>query len=81
MKTVNLTELRQYLPTYLKRVASGEVIGITSHGKIIARLLPEEDPTAEARKWLEGLRGKVILGDVVSPVGDMEEWGADENHL
>lgn len=80
MKTINVTELRQHLPTYLKRAAAGEEISITSHGKVIARLLPEKDPSQEARNWLESLRGKVVLGDIISPVGDME-WNADENHL
>jgi prevent-host-death family protein len=45
MTTVNVTELRQHLPAYLKRAAAGEEILIASHGKIIARLLPEEDPS------------------------------------
>ena len=81
METINVTELRQHLPAYLKRVASGEEIGSTSQGKIIARLLPEEDPSEKARKWLESLRGKVILVDVVRPVAGSEEWRADEDHL
>lgn len=80
MDTVNITEFRKHLPTYLKRVAAGEEIGITSHGRVIARLLPEQDPSVEARNWIESLREKVILGDVVSPVEGIE-WNADENHL
>jgi prevent-host-death family protein len=80
MHTVNITEFRKHLPTYLKRVAAGEEIGITSHGRVIARLLPEQDPSEEARNWLESLRGKVILGDVVSPIEDIE-WNSDENHV
>ncbi|MCL4460119.1 MAG: type II toxin-antitoxin system prevent-host-death family antitoxin [Nitrospirae bacterium] len=80
MMTVNVTELRQHLPAYLKQAAAGEEILIASHGKIIARLLPEEDPSRKAKNWLESLRGKVLLGDVVSPVEDTG-WSADENHL
>lgn len=81
MNTVNVTELRQHLPAFLRRVAKGEVIGITSHGRLIARLLPEEDPSIGAKQWLESLRGKVLLGDIESPVSETEEWNADENHL
>lgn len=81
MNTVNVTELRQHLPAFLRRVSKGETIGITSHGRLIARLLPEEDPSLEAKKWLESLRGKVFLCDVESPVGETEQWNADENHL
>ena len=80
MHTINVTEFRRHLPAYLKRVAAGEEIGITSHGRLIARLLPEQDSSFEARNWLESLRGKVILGDVVSPIETIE-WNADENHV
>ena len=81
MNTVNVTELRQHLPSFLRRVDKGEVIGITSHGRLIARLVPDTDPSADARKWLESLRGKVILGDVESPAGETDPWSADENNL
>lgn len=80
MIRVNVTELRQNLPTFLRRVTMGEVIGITSHGKLIARLLPLADPSLEANNGLN-LRGKVLLGDVESPVSETEPWNADENHL
>jgi prevent-host-death family protein len=80
MTRVSVTELRQNLPTFLRRVAKGEVIGITSHGKLIARLLPLADPSLEANNGLN-LRGKVLLGDVESPVSETEPWNADENHL
>ena len=81
MTQVNVTELRQHLPTFLRKVAKGEVIVITSHGKRIPRLTPLTDPSLEAKKWLESLRGKVLLGDVESPAGEQEIWNADENHL
>jgi len=81
MHTVNITEFRQHLPAYLKRVAGGEEIGITSRGRVIARILPERDPGEEARNWLLSLRGKVVLGDIVDPVENTIEWNADENHL
>ena len=81
MTRVNVTELPQRLPTFLRRAAKGVVIGITSHGKLIARLLPLADPSLEAKPWLEHLRGKVLLGDVESPVSETEPWNADENHL
>ena len=81
MTRVNVTELRQHLPTFLRKVAKGEVIAITSHGKLIAQLTPLRDPSLESKKWLESLRGKVLLGDVESPAGEQEIWNADENHL
>lgn len=81
MTQVNVTELQRHLPTVLGKVAKGEVIVITSHGKRIARLTPLTDPSLEAKKWLESLRGKVLLGDVEIPAGEQESWKADKNHL
>lgn len=79
MQTVNTTEFRQHLPNYLRRAAAGEEIRITSRGRVIARLLPEEDVVAAARRRLEALRGQVKLGDVESPSG--EEWDAEKGLL
>ncbi len=56
-----------HLPSYLRWAAAGEEIRITSRGRIIARLLPEEDHIAAARRRLDALQGQVKLGDVESP--------------
>jgi prevent-host-death family protein len=80
MQTVNVTEFRQHLPSYLKQVAAGEEIHITSHGKAIARLLPAEDPSVAARAWLEALRGVGSVGDVISPIDEVE-WTGDADNL
>jgi len=74
MTSVNVTELRQHLPDYLKQVQQGEEIAITSHGKTIARLIPDkqESEREAALKRLEALRGTVIVGDIMAPLD--EEW-------
>jgi len=72
---VNVTELRQHLPSYLDRVQLGEEIEITSHGKLIARLVPVRDEAAAALERLIALRGQCVLGDVMSPSG--EQWDAE----
>lgn len=81
MPSVNVTELRQHLPDYLKQVQSGEEIAITLHGKTIARLVPDckESQREVALKRLETLRGTVIVGDILSPLA--EEWTGDADHL
>ena len=56
MPKVNITELRQNLPTYLARVQKGEAVEVTVRGRVIARILPLEDRRAAARKWLQRLR-------------------------
>ncbi len=81
MSSINVTELRQHLPEYLKQVQAGEEIVITLHGKTIARIVPEakESKREAALKRLEALRGSVIVGDIISPIE--EEWTADADHL
>lgn len=84
MARVSVTNLRQNLPTYLKRVQSGEAIQVTSHGRVIARIEPEQDPAEEARLWLEGLGGSVTLGDVGASIADGDadlEGTGDADHL
>ena len=77
---VNVTNLRQHLPAYLKRVEAGEEIRITSRGRVVARIQPEQDPAEDARLWLQSLRSSVTIGDIESPVEDIE-WAADADNL
>ena len=79
MRTVNVTELREHLPQYLKRVKKGEPIQISVHGEVVARLVPETDPLAEALALRDLWRKTVHLGDVESPID--VEWTADEDNL
>ena len=81
MNSVNVTELRQHLPDYLKQVQQGEEIEITLHGKTIARLVPDrkESKREAALKRLDALRGTVIVGDILAPLE--EEWTGDADNL
>jgi len=38
MTSIDIMELRQHLPEYLKQVQAGEEVIITVHGKAIARI-------------------------------------------
>lgn len=80
MTHVNVTELRQHLPAYLKRVAAGEEIVVTSRGRVIARIQPEIDQAEEALRRLASLQGTVITGDIMSAFAG-ETWTADEDNL
>ena len=76
MKQVNITELRQHLPSYLSSVQKGDEISVTSHGRIIARIIPPDEPQKEASKQLEALRKQAcFVGDVLSPIDD--QWDAE----
>ena len=70
MNSVNVTELRQHLPDYLKQVQQGEEIAITLHGKTIARIVPNHKGSEReaALKRLEALRGRMIVGDILAPL-------------
>lgn len=72
MEDVKLTELREKLPAYLKQVEKGHELRITSRGRVVARLLPPEDPVQAARARLRALRKSARVGDVTTPTG--ERW-------
>jgi prevent-host-death family protein len=80
MSQVNITELRKNLPNYLKKVGKGEELLITSRGKVVARIVPEQDRQALALERLRKQRGTVIIGDIIAPI-DEEAWSADEDNL
>jgi prevent-host-death family protein len=80
MQDINVTELRKHLPSYLRQVARGEAIRVTSNGKVLARIVPEQDPAATARERLEALRGTLVTGDIISPIDDLQ-WSGDDDHL
>ncbi len=79
MQQVKITDLRAHLPDYLKRVRNGEEIQITSHGKPVARLVPELTEVEAAQKRLDALRGTMMVGDVMEPLES--QWGADADNL
>jgi len=74
MEDVKLTALRQKLPAYLKEVEKGRALRVTSRGKVVAHLLPPDDPVQAARTRLKSLRKSAHVGDVIAPTG--ERWGA-----
>lgn len=76
---VNVTQFRQQLPTYLRKARAGTAVSITSHGKVIARLVPEEDAAAAAHARLIALRGRAVIADIESPIG--EKWHAQSGRL
>ena len=80
MTRVSVSELRQHLPAFLKRVQAGEELQVTSRGRIMARVAPEQDPAEEGRQWLLNLRDRVLLGDVVQAIPAVE-WSGDADHL
>lgn len=77
MSKVKVTELRQNLPAYLARVKRGEELEVMVHGKVVARIVPEQDRREAARRHLAELRrnGARIIGDIINM--PKETWGAE----
>lgn len=78
-KKVNITELRQNLPAYIAQARDGETLEVTVRGRVIARIVPEEDRKAAARRRLKALRKTARIGDIMSPSG--EAWDAERGRL
>lgn len=75
MKTVQVTELRQRLPTYLARVQRGERLRISSRGKVIAEIAPPTPAEDEVKAARTRLRGSVLRYEKpLEPVIDPDEW-------
>jgi len=72
METVGVSELRENLMKYIKKVQAGVPVTITSRGHQVARLAPLEERMKESGKILRQLRKTAVLGDIVSPIE--EEW-------
>ena len=69
-------EAKTYLPALLERVARGEQIIITKHGRPVARLVPVDKPDIERRRAaiarIKELRKGLTLG---VPVKQLIEEG------
>ena len=62
MTSIDITELRQHLPEYLKQVQAGEEVVIILHRKAITRIVPDrqESERDAAFKRLDALRSTEI---------------------
>ena len=76
MLSVNVTEFRNHLPAYLDKVKHGELLALTSRGKIVARLVPEVDESLKAREWLASIQAESWVGDITTPLDEI--WEVNE---
>jgi prevent-host-death family protein len=76
---VNVTDLRQNLPSYLERARRGERIRVTSRGAIIAEITGPKATDEEAALLREQLRGAVVHYDSpTEPAYSPGEWSANQ---
>jgi prevent-host-death family protein len=74
METVNISDLRANLLSYLKKASEGSEIAVTSHGEVLATIVPPTDRFKTSRDKLKQLAKTAVLHDVISPTG--ERWDA-----
>ncbi len=74
MKTISISDLRANLLDMINEVKKGKSILVTSHGKPVAQINPPTSKRKEAKAAIKELRKTAIIGDVLSPTGEI--WDA-----
>jgi prevent-host-death family protein len=77
MQEVAISEFKAKCLALLDRVQkTKKPIRITRRGKPIAEVVPPS-PAADSRSWIGSMVGRMeILGDIVSPVMEEDDWEA-----
>ena len=75
MEEVPISQFKAKCLALLEQVRkTRKPIRITRHGKPVAEVVPPS-PSADRAKWIGSMEGKMeILGDIVSPAADEDEW-------
>lgn len=79
MTDVNVTDLRQNLPSYLDRARRGERIRVTSRGALIAEITAPKATEEEAELIREQMRGAVLRYESpTEPAHATEDWSINQ---
>lgn len=79
MTNVNVTDLRQNLPSYLERARQGERIRVTSRGEVIAEISGPKATEAEAELIRKQLRGALVhYESPTEPAHTRKEWAVEQ---
>lgn len=79
MVDVNVTELRQRLPSYLERARRGERIRVFARGAAIAEITGPKATEQEAELIRERLRGALMQYELpTEPAFATEAWSANQ---
>lgn len=73
-KTINVQEAKTHLSALLARVAAGERIVLSRHGKPIAQLVPLDPTPRRQLGFLQGSVGEEFFEPM--PNDELERWGA-----
>ena len=77
MIEVAISEFKAKCLALLEQVRrTRQPIRITRHGKPVAEVVPPS-PVEDRSAWMGSMKGRMeILGDVISPASDEDEWEA-----
>lgn len=76
MNQINVSQFKAKCLAVLTQVSeTGTPVLVTRYGKPVARVVPPPKPAGS--DWIGSMKGTVrIPGDLVEPVGDLEDWEA-----
>ncbi|HEV3510563.1 MAG TPA: type II toxin-antitoxin system Phd/YefM family antitoxin [Candidatus Sulfotelmatobacter sp.] len=75
MKEVAISEFKAKCLSLIDQVEkTKQSIRITRRGKVVAEVGPAT-PTGD-RSWIGSMKDMKILGDIISPAGDPDDWEA-----
>ncbi|MCP5177846.1 MAG: type II toxin-antitoxin system Phd/YefM family antitoxin [Moraxellaceae bacterium] len=72
MQTINISDFRSHLAHYLKVAHMGESLSITSHGQVLAVIVPPSQVKQDAKAVLATIAQQSVIDDVISPLN--ESW-------
>jgi prevent-host-death family protein len=77
MIEVAISEFKAKCLALLEQVRrTRQPIRITRHGKPVAEVVPPS-PVEDRSAWMGSMKGRMeILGDIISPASDEDEWEA-----
>lgn len=74
MIEVSISEFKAKCLALLEQVrTTREPIRVTRHGKPVAEVIPAT-PAVDRSKWIGSLKDTKIIGDIISPANDEDEW-------
>ena len=76
MNKMSVSQFKAKCLAVLAQVAeTGAPVLVTRYGKPVARVVPPPKPAGS--DWIGSMKGTGrILGDIVEPVGDLDDWEA-----
>lgn len=69
-----MRELKDNLSRYLRRIAAGERIAVTAHGRVVAELRPPEHVAKGGRRRYDELLAAGVIQPAVEAGDPLEDW-------